>query len=117
MGRQDNVEIFEDTQRLYRSNERLISAIKNSSAAQECFTGTGRYWYGPEHRIYQKPAQVVVSSKRTLEVAAPWWWRDQGLVCTGRSNLPLFYALSEPERTEDVESVLCTPSARPRPAA
>lgn len=72
MGRQDNVEIFEDTQRLYRSNERLISAIKNSSAAQECFTGMGRYWYGPEHRVYQKPAQVVVSSKRTLEVAAPY---------------------------------------------
>ena len=43
MGRQENVEIFEDTQRLYRSNERLISAIKNSSAAQECFTGTGRH--------------------------------------------------------------------------
>ena len=43
MGRQDNVEIFEDTQRLYSSNERLISAIKNSSAAQECFTGMGRY--------------------------------------------------------------------------
>lgn len=57
MGRQDNVEIFEDTQRLYSSNERLISAIKHSSAAQESFTGTGRYWYGPEHRIYQKPAQ------------------------------------------------------------
>lgn len=40
MGRQDNVEIFEDTQRLYSSNVRLTSAIKNSSAAQECFTGT-----------------------------------------------------------------------------
>lgn len=32
----------------------------------------GRHWYGPEHRFYQKPAQVVVSSKRTLEVAAPY---------------------------------------------
>lgn len=53
MGRQDNVEIFEDTQRLYSSNERLIDAIKHSGAAQECFTGTGRCWYGPEHRIYQ----------------------------------------------------------------
>ena len=72
MGRQENVEIFEDTQRLYRSNERLISAIKNSSAAQECFTGTGRHWYGPEHRIYQKPAQTVISPKRTLEAAAPY---------------------------------------------
>ncbi len=72
MGRQDNVEIFEDTQRLYTSNERLMSAIKHSSAAQECFTGTGRYWYGPRNRIYQKPAQVVVSPKRTLEAAAPY---------------------------------------------
>ena len=72
MGRQDNVEIFEDTQRLYSSNERLISAIKNSSAAQECFTGMGRYWYGPEHRVYQKPAQTVISPKRTLEAAAPY---------------------------------------------
>lgn len=72
MGRQDNVEIFEDTQRLYKSNEQLISAIKHSSDAQECFSGTGRYWYGPEHRIYQKPARIVVSSKRTLEAAAPY---------------------------------------------
>lgn len=70
MGRQDNVEFFEDTQRLYSSNERLISAIKNSSAAQECFTGMGRHWYGPEHRFYQKPAQTVISPKRTLEAAA-----------------------------------------------
>ena len=72
MGRQDNVEIFEDTQRLYSSNERLISAIKHSSAMQECFTGTGRHWYGPEHRIYQKPVRTVISPKRTLEAAAPY---------------------------------------------
>ena len=72
MGRQDNVEIFEDTQRLYSNNERLIAAIKHSGAAQECFTGTGRCWYGPEHRIYQKPAQTVISSKRTMEAAAPY---------------------------------------------
>ena len=32
MGRQENVEIFEDTQRMYTSNERLISAIKHSIA-------------------------------------------------------------------------------------
>ena len=71
MGRRDNVEIFEDTRRLYSSNERLISAIKHSAAEQECFKGTGRYWYGRGNRIYQKPAKVVVSPKRTLEAAAP----------------------------------------------
>lgn len=72
MGRQDNIEIFEDTQRMYTSNERLISAIKHSAAEQECFTGTGRHWYGPGHRIYQQPAKIVVSPKRTLEAAAPY---------------------------------------------
>ena len=45
MGRQDNVEIFEDTQRMYTSNERLISAIKYSSAGQHCFAGIGHHWY------------------------------------------------------------------------
>ena len=38
---------------------------------------------------------------------------DQGLVCTGRGNMPLLHALSKPERTVDVESVLCAPSACP----
>ena len=50
MGRQDNVEIFEDTQRLCSSNERLISAIKNSSAGQQCFSDKGRHWYGAGYR-------------------------------------------------------------------
>ena len=72
MGRQENVEIFEDTQRMYTSNERLISAIKHSIAGQQCFSGIERQWYGPEHRIYQKPAQTVISPKRTLEAAAPY---------------------------------------------
>ena len=72
MGRKDNLEIFEDTQRMYSSNERLISAVTHSNAAQECFVGNGRSWYGPGYRIYQKPAQIVVSPKRTLEAAAPY---------------------------------------------
>ena len=130
MGRQDNVEIFEDTQRLYSSNERLISAIKNSSAAQECFTGMGRYWYGPEHRVYQKPAQTVISPKRTLEAAAPYVYAGRkvcvlnfasatnpggGVVkgCTGRSDLPLFYTLSKPEGRACMGEILRTPSACP----
>ena len=72
MGRQENVEIFEDTQRLYSSSERLISAIKHSIAEQQCFEGNASYWYGPENRIYQKPARIVLSPKRTLEAAAPY---------------------------------------------
>ena len=72
MGRKDNLEIFEDTQRLYSSNERLISVVKHSSAAQECFVGRGLQWYGPGYRIYQKPAKIIVSPKRTLEAATSY---------------------------------------------
>ena len=70
MGRKDNVEIFEDTQRMYTSNERLIAAIKYSSAGQHCFADIGHHGYGSGYRMYQKPAQIVVSPKRTLEAAA-----------------------------------------------
>ena len=72
MGRKENLEIFEDTQRMYSSNERLISAVKHSSKSQSCYASREHYWYGPGYRIYQKPAQIVVSPKRTLEAAAPY---------------------------------------------
>ena len=39
MGRQENIEIFEDSQRMYGSNPRLISAIKKSNEKQEFFAG------------------------------------------------------------------------------
>ncbi|MDD7282915.1 MAG: TIGR02452 family protein, partial [Clostridium sp.] len=71
MGRQDNIEIFEDTQRMYSSNQRLISAIQHSSEAQEYF-GNRRQLIGFDERSYQKPCRIVVSPKRTLEAAAPY---------------------------------------------
>ena len=72
MGRKDNLEIFEDTQRMYSSNERLISAVKHSSKSQDCFVDGRLQWYGPGYRIYQKPARIIVSPKRTMEAAAPY---------------------------------------------
>ena len=72
MGRKDNIETFEDTQRLCSSNSRLASAVRNSSESQQCFAGKMLQWYGSGYRIYQKPAQIVVSPKRTLEAAATY---------------------------------------------
>ena len=72
MGRKDNIEIFEDTQRLCSSNSHLASAVRNSSESQQCFAGKMLQWYGSGYRIYQKPAQIVVSPKRTLEAAATY---------------------------------------------
>ena len=71
MGQKDNIEIFEDTQKMYSSNPRLISAIQRSSEKQECFRNR-RQLLGFDGRSYQKPCQIVVSSKRTLEAAAPY---------------------------------------------
>lgn len=72
MGRKDNLEIFEDTQRMYSSRDRLISAVEHSKAEQQCFSDSGHHWFGPGDRIYQKPARILVSPKRTLEAAAPY---------------------------------------------
>lgn len=71
MGRQDNIEIFENTQRVYSSNQRLISVIQHSSERQEYFRNR-RQLLGFDERSYQKPCQIVVSPKRTLEAAAPY---------------------------------------------
>ena len=56
-----------------RENEvekQFVEAVR--AAGGQALKFTGRCWYGPEHRIYQKPAQTVISPKRTLEAAAPY---------------------------------------------
>ena len=71
MGRQENIEIFEDSQRMYGSNPRLISAIKKSNEKQEFFAGDCQITADVE-RVYEKPARIIVSKKRTLEAAAAY---------------------------------------------
>ena len=71
MGRQENVRIFEDTQRNYRQNDRLAAAIGHSNAKQKLYS-EGRMietWFS---RTYEQPAQVIVSTKRTLEAASAY---------------------------------------------
>ena len=71
MGRQENIEIFEDSQRMYGSNPRLISAIKKSNEKQEFFAGDCQIT-ADAGRVYEKPARIIVSKKRTLEAAAAY---------------------------------------------
>ena len=61
MGRQDNIEIFEDTQRIYSSNQRLISAIQHSSEAQEYF-GNRRQLIGFDERCKRKTPHMRTQS-------------------------------------------------------
>ena len=71
MGRKDNIEIFEDTQHLYKTNQRLAEAVTKSSRGQQMF-GSRRCIIGFGDRTYAHPAKIIVSSKRTLEAAAAY---------------------------------------------
>ena len=71
MGRKDNIEIFEDTQHLYKTNQRLTEAVNKSSEEQQMF-GNGSCIIGFGDRAYTRPAKIVVSPKRTMEAAAPY---------------------------------------------
>ena len=65
--RQNNIDIFMDTENMCRTDKKLIEVIRKSNAGQviikdeeELSTLTHRY---------EEPAKVVVSKKRSLEAA------------------------------------------------
>ena len=65
MGRRGNVEVFEDTKKLYSSNPLLKDAVQDASQKQELYLECTAV----DGNIVQrdKSARVVVSKKRTLE--------------------------------------------------
>ncbi len=76
---------------------------------------------------YAQPAKIIVSPKRTLEAAMPYAyagkslhpqlcfcgksgrWCDERFFGTGRGNLPLLHTVSESQRRNPLEGVLCAP--------
>lgn len=65
--REDNVKIFEDSMKLCKKNEKLKESIKNSALGQEMYDVA--FKVEGEKVRYEKPAEVIVSKKRTLEAA------------------------------------------------
>ena len=68
MGRQENVEIFEDTLALCKQNSTLRNAIEQSTKKQKLYP-EGIECAEKQAITYARPAQIIVSSKRTLEAA------------------------------------------------
>lgn len=70
MGRRENVEVFEDTRRLYSTNTVLKDAVQSASQEQQLYQEGAEV----EGNIAQrdKPARIVVSKKRTLEAASAY---------------------------------------------
>lgn len=61
-------EIFNDTKKYYQSNKELINSIKNSKKYQLVITENDNIKQ-TNHEIYNIPAKVIVSKKRSLEAA------------------------------------------------
>ena len=69
MGRQENVRIFEDTQRLYKTNSRLREAVSNSLEHQQLITAGMQYPTHSGERRYEGSAEVIVSGRRSFAAA------------------------------------------------
>lgn len=66
MGRNENVEIFEDTRRLCQTNPELVRAIRESNSRQEVIFEADCVSAAPR---FLEPAKIVVSKKRSFEAA------------------------------------------------
>ena len=69
MGRDENVTVFTDTERLCKTNPKLSESVKKATASQKLIL-EGDTLADQKKDIYEDPAKVVVSKKRTYEAAA-----------------------------------------------
>lgn len=75
MSRQDNIEIFSDTQRIYTNDPYLINAVKKSISTQELFAAGSPYMEQNDCPNIHS-AKILVSKKRTLEAAAAYTGKE-----------------------------------------
>ncbi len=68
VGRDENIAIFNDTIRLCETNARLKKSVANATAAQKLILEK-EVFPAQNRDIYETPANVVVSKKRTFEAA------------------------------------------------
>ena len=69
MSREENKEIFQDTEKLCKTNPFLIQAWKSSSKLQKLILENEAVAF--EKQIYEKSANVIVSKKRTFAPRLP----------------------------------------------
>ena len=71
MGREDNIRVFQDTERLCKENPKLREAILKSIKKQKMILELDSL---PEleKRIYRDPAEIVISKKRSFEAASAY---------------------------------------------
>ncbi|MBE5923311.1 MAG: TIGR02452 family protein [Lachnospiraceae bacterium] len=68
MGRSENVALFEDTEKLCKTNSKLSEAVKNSTGGQKLILENDKV-ATPNLNRFEENAKVTVSKKRTLDAA------------------------------------------------
>ena len=63
------INIFNDTERLCRSNEKLVASIKETIEHQYVIIESEKAIKKPEDHRYDNPAEVIVSQRRSFEAA------------------------------------------------
>ena len=71
MGRDENIAVFKDTEKLCKTNPKLSESVKKATALQKLILESDNL---PEQKkdIYKDAAKVIVSGKRTYEAAAAY---------------------------------------------
>lgn len=68
MGRSENAAVFQDTEKLCKTNKNLMEAVKNSTAGQKLILENDKL-ESPNLNRFEEDAKVTVSKKRTLDAA------------------------------------------------
>lgn len=76
MGRQENIDIFEDTKRLYETDASLVEGVGRSTQNEE-FVDGGKSILTEIDKLYEKQAKVIVSDKRSFEAAAMYAYQKK----------------------------------------
>ena len=71
MSRETNVEIFKDTEKLIRTNKKLMESVKKSTEQQKLIREDDKVMV-PSIKKYEDDARVIVSKKRTFEAASAY---------------------------------------------
>lgn len=71
MGRDENIAVFKDTERLCKTNPKLSESVKMATASQKLIL-EGDDLSEQKKDIYEDVAKVIVSRKRTYEAASAY---------------------------------------------
>lgn len=71
MGREENVTVFKDTEKLCKENKKLEEAVRRSVSEQKLILESDRI-APPNLDIFAESTEVVVSKKRTFEAASKY---------------------------------------------